>query len=56
MLSFFMEWQAGVYSTSYFNWMDGKQWEEGKLDVEFEGDEDVFGNSNGLNLGIKFKF
>ena len=56
MLSFFMEWQAGVYSTSYFNWMDGKQREEGKLDVEFEGDEDVFGNSNGLNLGIKFKF
>ena len=56
MLSFFMEWQAGVYSTSYFNWMDGKQREEGKLDVEFAGDEDVFGNSNGLNLGIKFKF
>ena len=47
---------VGVYSTSYFNWMDGKQREEGKLDVEFAGDEDVFGNSNGLNLGIKFKF
>ena len=56
MLTFFMEWQAGVYSTSYFNWMNGKQWEEGSMNAAFAGDEDVFGNSHGLNLGIKFKF
>ena len=57
MLTFFLEWQAGMYSTSCFNWRDGKFREEGKLEADiFAGDEDVFGNSHGLNFGIKFKF
>ena len=57
MLTFFLEWQAGMYSTSWFNWRDGKFREEGKLEADiFAGDEDVFGNSHGLNFGIKFKF
>ena len=57
MLTFFLEWQAGMYSTSCFNWRDGKFREEGKLKADiFAGDEDVFGNSHGLNFGIKFKF
>ena len=56
MLTFFLEWQVGVYSTSSFNWRDGKQRDEGMLEDYFAGDEDVFGNSHGLNFGIKFKF
>ena len=56
MLTFFLEWQVGVYSTSSFNWRDGKQRDEGMLEDYFAGDEAVFGNSHGLNFGIKFKF
>lgn len=56
--SLFVEWQAGVYSTFEYDWTDGEKLETGGLlgKPEEDGVEDLFGNSHGLNLGVKFKF
>ncbi len=56
VLTFFLEGQAGMFTTGYFNWLDGKQGGQGVSEDGFSGEENVFGNNHGLNIGIKFKF
>ncbi|MBD5397470.1 outer membrane beta-barrel protein [bacterium] len=59
LLSFFVEWQASMYFPWNINWIRNQK-QTGDIDFVkrsgFSGGENVFGNSHGLTLGLRFNF